>query len=205
MDPPTPCVPSDPAPSSSISSTLLAGLKVQDAEAYRRLVYLFGPVVYEWCRRCRLQASDAGDVAQEVFRSVTARVSGFERGTFRGWLWTITRNKIRDHFRVRRADAAAIGGTNARARFEQLADPAEDTVEEPPVSDTRRLLTRRVLEMIRGDFDERTWQAFWRMAVDGHASADIAADLRMSNDAVRQAKRRVLRRLQEELSALLGD
>lgn len=205
MEPSSPQPHGDGAPSSSISATLLAGLRVQDAEAYRRLVYLFGPVVYEWCRRCRLQSSDAGDVSQEVFRSVAAHVADFKRGTFRGWLWTITRNKIRDHHRRRAAEAAAIGGTNAKQRFEQLADPAADLVEEPPMNDTRRLLTRRVLELIRNDFDEHTWQAFWRMSVEGHSSADIATDLGMTNDAVRQAKRRVLRRLQEELSALMGD
>jgi RNA polymerase sigma-70 factor (ECF subfamily) len=59
-----------------------------------------------------------------------------------------------------------------------------------------------VLESIREDFEHTTWQAFWRMAVEGHPSAAIAADLGMTQEAVRQAKRRVVRRLQEELEGI---
>jgi RNA polymerase sigma-70 factor (ECF subfamily) len=56
---------------------------------------------------------------------------------------------------------------------------------------------------MHSDFDQKTWQAFRRMAVDGHLSAEIAADLGMTKDAVRQAKCRVLRRLRDELDGML--
>ena len=52
---------------------------------------------------------------------------------------------------------------------------------------------------IRGDFDDPTWQAFWRLTVENHATADIAAELGISQGAVRQAKYRVLCRLREEM------
>ena len=59
----------------------------------------------------------------------------------------------------------------------------------------------RALELIRAEFEERTWQAFWRSAVEQQSTAEIAADLRLSPASVRQAKSRVLRRLR----AILGD
>jgi len=60
------------------------------------------------------------------------------------------------------------------------------------------------LELVRGEFEERTWQAFWRAAVQGQAPADIATDLGMSPAAVRKVKSRVLRRLREELGDLIA-
>ena len=40
---------------------------------------------------------------------------------------------------------------------------------------------------------------FWRMTVDGQATAEVARDFGVSASAVRLAKSRVLRRLREEL------
>jgi acyl carrier protein len=65
------------------------------------------------------------------------------------------------------------------------------------------LLSRRALELVRAEFENRTWEAFWRTAVDGQAPADVAEDLGMSLHAVYKAKSRVLRRLRQELNGLL--
>ena len=62
--------------------------------------------------------------------------------------------------------------------------------------------SRRVLESIRAEFEPRTWQAFWRIVVDGQSPAEVAATLGMSLPAVYQAKSRVLRRLRRELGSL---
>ena len=60
-------------------------------------------------------------------------------------------------------------------------------------------LLRRALELIRVEFEEPTWQAFWRTTADGLSAIDVAAELGLSPGAVRQAKYRVLRRLRQEL------
>ena len=61
----------------------------------------------------------------------------------------------------------------------------------------------RALESIRGEFEERTWLAFWETAVVGRPAGDVASDLSMSPGAVRVAKSRVLRRCREELGDLI--
>ena len=62
---------------------------------------------------------------------------------------------------------------------------------------------RRVLETIRGEFEPRTWQAFWLVQVDGKGTDEVGAVLAMTPAAVRKAKRRVLVRLRQELGDLL--
>jgi RNA polymerase sigma-70 factor (ECF subfamily) len=186
---------------------MLGRLRTRDPEAWDRLVTLFGPVLYRWCRQAGLQPSDAADSVQEVFRSVAENLEAFHRSspgeTFRGWLWTITRNKVRDHFRRQASFPQACGGTDAGERIEQLPEGDLSDSEEQSLQEPYRLVAQRALELVRSDFDEKTWQVFWRMTVEGHSSAEIAHDLGMTSNAVRQAKYRVLRRLREELDGLL--
>src|SRR5437763_11958272 len=84
------------------SSSLLDRIKANDATGWDRLVALYAPLVFHWCRTWHLQDQDAADVLQEVFQAVATHVNGFRRekegDSFRGWLRTIAHNKVRDHF-----------------------------------------------------------------------------------------------------------
>lgn len=198
---------SKPAGESSISSTLLERVQARRPEAWEQLVDLFGPVVYGWCRQSGLRPEDAADVVQEVFLAVAGAVRAFRRerpdDSFTAWLATITRNKVRDHFRRRQRRAEARGGTTAQrqmAEVRQPADPASSISHSPR---TASWLSRRGLNLIRADFEIRTWEAFWRTAVDGRPPADVADELGMSVAAVYQAKSRVLRRLRHDFRDLL--
>ncbi len=187
----------------SISSSLLRQLQANRPDAWRRLVYLYGPLVYRWCRQTGLQAADATDVVQEVFRSVAAGVGRFRRrgpgDSFRGWLWTITRNKVRDHLRARAGFPGAVGGTDMQQRLAQLPESEPVSGEASQDDQAEAGLVHRAMEAIRGEFEDSTWESFWRMTVGGHTAAEIAGDLGLSKSAVRQAKYRVLRRLRQEL------
>ena len=81
------------------SLSLLSRLRARDAEAWRRLVHLYGPMVVSWCRRFGLQPAGAEDLTQEVFRGVFYRMGDFRKqgcqGPFRGWLLGNTRNEVR--------------------------------------------------------------------------------------------------------------
>jgi RNA polymerase sigma-70 factor, ECF subfamily len=188
----------------STSLSLLERSKARDPTAWEQLVALYGPLVYYWCRRAQLTPEDRGDIFQEVFRAVASHIANFKRegGSFRGWLLTITQNKIRDHFRRQLAVAPAVGGNEAQDRLLQLPAPADES-SDSGATDPERALMHRALQMIRPDFEEQTWQAFWRAVVDGCIAADIAADLCITVNAVYKAKARVLRRLREELGDLI--
>src|SRR5262245_9199805 len=69
-----------------------------DAAAWREFVHLYAPVIYGFARKRGLQDADAADLMQDVLHSVARAVKRLEydprRGTFRGWLFTVTRNKV---------------------------------------------------------------------------------------------------------------
>ncbi len=186
----------------STSSSLLGRVKAGQPDAWGRLVELYGPTVYRWCRKCGVEAGDAADVCQEVFSSMASHVGGFRRekpgDSFRGWLWTITRNKAQDHFRRRAGEPNAQGGSQNRDFLAGLpAATSEVSRSSEPPND--RALVRRALEAVRQEVEPASWQAFWRMTVEGRSSAEVARELSMTPSAVRQAKYRLLRRLRQEL------
>ena len=123
------------------------------------------------------------------------------QGTFRGWLGAITRNKLRDFYQRRQRQPAAQGGSDFHRLLQEIpaSTLSDDAADAAPLSD----VYYRALELIRSDFQEHTWQAFWRTAVENHTPAEVAPVLGMTKVAVRQAKARVLRRLKEEVGDLI--
>lgn len=188
----------------STSASLIARIKRQEPDAWQKLAEVYTPLVYGWARRGGLGDADAADTVQEVFRAVHLHAAEFgsenQKTSFRGWLWAITRNKIRLFYRLRGAAPLAQGGTDVARRLSEYPDWIDDE-EEPVTTNERRLLLQRTLAAIRSDFDDATWQAFWRLAVEDQSTSDIASDLGISQGAVRQAKYRVLCRLREEMGS----
>ncbi len=195
----------------STSTSLLERVKARSPEAWQRFVELYGPLVYNWCRLTGLQTEDAADVSQEVFASVARNVANLRPDrpgdSFRGWVWTITRNNIRDHFRRRHGEAQARGGTDAQRQLARIPDEppvsSEPGSEEKPRGTERSGLERRALELIRSEFEDRTWQVFWRTTVDRRSPADVAEEFGMTVQAVYKAKFRVMRRIRQDLGGLL--
>lgn len=191
--------------STSTSLTLLQRARDKDPDAWQRLSRIYGPLVYRWARQAGLQESDASDLAQEVFGVVATRITDFRRNrsgdSFRGWLWGITGNKLKEHFRQRAANPEAIGGSRARLRLDAVPEtPLQES--NADLLDTKTTLLHRAIESIQDEFEEKTWQAFWRTAIDEQKAPQVAQELGISSAAVRQAKCRILRRLKQDMRDL---
>ncbi len=200
---------SDPS-TYATSHSLIELIQRNDAEAWSRLYHVYSPLVAVWVRKAGLSDAAADDVGQEVFRIVAGSIQRFRHDrpedTFRGWLLTITRNELRGFFRDRARHADwGEGGSTALLRLNQVPEwvEREDSID-PSVGDqsVEQELMRRAAEVVRRDFADHTWQAFWRSVVEGHDAAEIAKDLGMTPNAVRQAKFRVLARLKETVADL---
>lgn len=187
--------------SSATSPTLVGRVQANEQAAWQGFVDLYGPLIFSWARRGGLSDEDSADVMQEVFTSVAKAIRRFDpaiRGRFRGWLWTITRNKIRDHHRRSAAEPEGRGGDTALRELAALPEVWDDDTSEATRHEVRALY-HRALELIRHDFEPQTWQAFWLSVVEEQPTDEIASQLGLSANGVRQAKSRVLRRLRAEL------
>jgi RNA polymerase sigma-70 factor (ECF subfamily) len=187
----------------STSRTLLERARDRDEDAWRSLVSLYTPLVTNWCANRGVRGADADDLVQQVFQAVARNLDAFRRDrpgdTFRGWLRIITRNKLLDHFRRQEHQPEAQGGSEAHRRLQQVAEQELPEDSEDDLSS----LYHRALELVRSEFEPRTWEAFWRVAVEREAPAAVAADLGVTPAAVRKAKSRVVLRLRQELGELI--
>lgn len=189
------------------SQTLLQRLRANDGEAWRIMVQLYTPLVCHWATRGGVRGADVEDVAQEVLQAAATHLENFRRDrpgdSFRGWLRGITRNMVLQHFRRSGRHPRGSGGTDALVQLHTIEDAAAAADEDDDPAEELDGLRRRALEMVRGEFEERTWRAFWMTVVEGRAPADIAAEMGVSPTAIRMAKSRVLRRLKEEFGELI--
>lgn len=174
----------------------------QDEDAWREFIQLYGPVVYGFARNRGLQDADAADLMQEVLRSIARNASKMEydpkRGTFRGWLYTVTRNKIYNFLNGQKNRPRASGDTSAHERLDAIPDRAEEPDADWDL-EYQRKLTARAMDLVKHEFHANTWEAFWQTAVQGRSANEVGEQLQMSTGAVYVAKSRVLARLRDEV------
>jgi RNA polymerase sigma-70 factor (ECF subfamily) len=195
------------------SVSLLQHARAGDQAAWGQVFRLYTPLVCYWCRKRGIRGADVDDILQEVFQTAAAALGDFRRDrpgdTFRGWLHGITRHKVLAFQRRRGSQPLAEGGSDMDRRLEQWPDSqapmgAQDSTgagDADEQDDPQLLhdLFRSVVQMVRTEFEERTWIAFWRTVIDGQRPVDVAAELSISPAAVRMAKCRVVRRVREQL------
>src|SRR3954447_9305389 len=175
-----------------------------DQDAWRQFTRVYASLIYGFARSRGLQDADAADLMQEVLRTVARAVAQLEydpgRGSFRSWVYTVTRNKLYNFLDRQRRQVRGSGDTDAKERLEgQPAPPDEADLWDREYE--RRVFTWAT-EQVRGEFQEATWQAFWLTAVEGKSAKEAGLQLGMSPGAVYVAKSRVLARLKEEVRQL---
>ena len=188
-------------------ATLL--LRVRDAEnaaAWEQFVEIYTPLIFGFCRKRGLQDADAADLAQDVMRAVARAIGKFdyqpEQGTFRSWLFTITRNKFNTFLDRRRRQPQGTGETVVQEFLEAQPCPEKD---ESWDREYYQRLFEWACEQIRSEFKENTWQAFLRTTVNNEPGEVVARALGLSVGAVYIAKSRVLARVRECVNGVAND
>ncbi len=187
----------------STDNGLVRGIRALDEQAWARFVNEYAPLIYVWCRKCDLQSADARDVSQQVFQAVNRSIATFTQlggdGSFRGWLFTITRNLIRNHLTRTLRGPQAAGGTSIQLRLSQEPDLVDEESLSGTSSVVRDSAMQMALDVARDSFDDRTWKCFWLVVVEENPAVEVAKQLKMRPGAVRQAKYRVIKRLRRDL------
>src|SRR5262245_46334509 len=170
-----------------------------DQAAWRQFVLLYTPLLFYWVRRLGLQDADAVELVQEVLAELVRKLPKFHPDRdrrFRDWLRTILltswREKCRPAMLPREGDDRTLTELPLPDGIDPLAEP-----------DYRQHLVGRALQLMRPEFQQTTWKAYWEVVVAGRPASEVAAELGISLGAVHAARARVLRRLREELAELL--
>lgn len=189
-------------------ATLLFRLRdIDNQEAWEEFVDAYGPRVYDWCRRFRLQESDAADVTQTVLVRLVTAMQTFEynpsRGSFRGWLKTVTNNAVRDFLPTLSKPGKGSGDADVVFGMDALRDPRA-------IEDLSRTLEREAENELLLEAEERVrlrvkpvnWEA-WRLSYREDMSvADVARQLDIRVTDVYVARSRVTSILKREVERL---
>lgn len=185
----------------STSKSLLERLKSSsDQAAWDRFVEIYAPLIYYWCRQHGVTGQEVADLVQEVLLLLVRRLPEFEydpKQRFRGWLRTVTANRVRDLQRKQTGrDELPAGSRLDDLEDERVESDLFDEVE------YRRFIIGRCFELMKSEFREDVWTACYMQIVENVAPSDVAQKLGISVNQVYLAKSRVLARIRMELSGL---
>jgi RNA polymerase sigma-70 factor (ECF subfamily) len=167
---------------------------------WERFVRLYTPLLCHWASRLGLREPDVADFVQDVFMLLVRKLPRFEYDSqkrFRGWLWKVTLNRLRENKRRWHLKAHQQDG----AFWRQLA--ASEGPDALTEAEYRQYVIHRMLEILKDDFETTTWKAFWECVMNDRPGTEVARELGITENAVYLAKGRVLRRLRVELAGLL--
>ncbi|MDB5342460.1 MAG: nccH [Schlesneria sp.] len=192
---------------STITTTLLERAKTGEEDAWSCVVYLYGPLVYKWCRKRGLSREATRDVAQNVFEVVARKLKDFRRedasNTFRGWLRAISDNKISDYWRDQYKCPDRVSVEDPHRSLEQVQF-REEIDNGSDVQDSLDIF-ERVLQYGKARVNPKHWEVFWRVIVDEEDRHEIAASLEIKRANVDVIVSRVLAKLKETFGDVFED
>ena len=176
-----------------------------DAAAWQEFVEIYQPLVYRLARKHGLQEADALDTTQEVLARVAKAVDQWDpdanRGSFRGWLSRITRNLVIDFLRSKKRGPLTSDDTVICELVKQKPDASKSTLPESELFalEQQRQIFSWAAERVKDCFQPKSWQAFWRTAVEQQSVDEVARQLDLTKGAVYVARSRVMAKLKKEV------
>jgi RNA polymerase sigma factor (sigma-70 family) len=177
----------------------------QDQQSWEEFYTIYQPLIYRMARNQGLQDADAIELTQDVFIAVTSAIDRWDPdpalGSFRGWLFRITRNLMINWIAQRRRHPIGSGNSDIRKLLDQKPDPHG---EDSSIFDReyKRQAFYWAAEQVRPEFTDASWQAFWLTAVDNRPVAEAAKKLNISSGAVYIARSRVMAKLRKKIDFL---
>jgi RNA polymerase sigma-70 factor (ECF subfamily) len=137
-----------PTDDSELAARFVAGDERALEEVYSR----WSSLVFTMARRTTGNESDAADITQTVFLSAWRGRAGFEsaKGSLPGWLVTITRRRVADHWESISRETRKIDAESARLDDEAVAGHAEESLNRVLIADELSQLgepQRKIIEL----------------------------------------------------------
>jgi RNA polymerase sigma-70 factor (ECF subfamily) len=177
--------------------SLLGRLKDwDDHPAWHEFVACYEPLLRRWCLGFGLDAEATEELCQGIWIELAWKMRTFcyDSGrTFRGWLRTLLHSRALDL--VRKQQSARARALPREPIDVTRLEAAGDDPEGGEGVEPRRLALLReagaAQEVVRGQVEPDTWQAFWSVVIDGRSVRETADELGKTYRAVYAASRRV--------------
>ncbi|VGO17978.1 RNA polymerase sigma factor [Pontiella sulfatireligans] len=177
----------------------------EDERAWQDFHNTYGRLIFGYSLHFDINYAEAEDIVQEVCVKVFRQIVRFdyspERGRFRGWLKTITRNAVIDYLR-RKQNRRHV---DEEFRDQQLRDlEAESAADDETWHlEWEKAIYEAALEQVRKRVGEKTFRIFQRYVLDGHSATEVSDETTLDANAVYAVKHRVLKFIREEIATIL--
>ncbi|MCY2996651.1 MAG: sigma-70 family RNA polymerase sigma factor [Planctomycetota bacterium] len=168
----------------------------QNASAWQDFTDLYTPVIRKTELRMGLQVADVENVVQEVLLAVSQSIDQWldnpQRGSFRGWLSRIAKNKTLDLLTRK-----ATRPENGISREWDAIPAAISSLSSCWDQEYRWELFAQAAKHVREAVAEATWQAFWLSTIENQPAGDVARQLGVRQGMVYLSRCRVLDRIRK--------
>lgn len=173
-----------------------------DKDAWHRIVNTYAPIIYRKCRLAGFGEEDTKELSQEIFIKLWNGLSSFRRDPprwlFRKWLAVLVRNACNDVRDKRKTRPEYVVGD-----FDRLCDSLALQCEEETAFTLKdsdmQMAMREAMRRVECATSEKHWRAFWRTEIESHPAREVADDLELKVDNVRQIRKRVFQAIVDEV------
>lgn len=187
-----------------------------DQESWREFFDTYWRLIYTVALKSGLSESEAQDVVQETVICVAKDIQKFKRdrtlGTFKAWLWNITRWRIADQLKKRepaehlpctgRSRPHRTEGEAEEDNSEEIAEPDSSGIAALWEQEWKTNLFKAALSRVKRSVREEYYQIFDLYVLKEWPATKVARVLRVSLGKVYIAKHRVALMVRKELKAL---
>jgi RNA polymerase sigma-70 factor (ECF subfamily) len=178
-----------------------------DSEAWSEFVQIYQPMIQRIVQKRGLQYADAAEVTQEVLGRVAKAIDRWDpdpaKGSFRGWLYRMTRNLTIDHLR-RNKSPYMKRDSDTNFDLQQIPEPQEEELREFQVEYERQLFNWAATK-VQSLFKPKNWQAFWLTTIDGLTIDAAAEKLKMPKGQIYVARSRVMAKISDVIKRRMED
>jgi RNA polymerase sigma factor (sigma-70 family) len=196
--------------------SLLSRIKnPEDARSWREFYDTYHRLIRAIAVRAGLSADEAEDAVQDTLICVSKNIGKFNtdpaRGSFKNWLFTLTRCRVEDLRRKLRRQPIALADLEARdlgvdtaatAVEHRIPDPAATPAEHLDQAwdeEWRRNLQETALEILRHQVKPRHYQIFFLSVIKQQSALTVARGLGTNIGLVYVVKHRLLGKFRQAL------
>jgi RNA polymerase sigma factor (sigma-70 family) len=196
--------------------SLLSRLKdCDDQESWRSFFDAYWRLIYNAAVKSGLNDAEAQDVVQSTLVSVAKSMPSFQydpaKGSFKGWLLSLTKWRIADQFRKRQrgiepsrrqptqSDEAAPDET---ATIDRVPDPGGPALEAVWDEEWERNLLAAAIERVKKKVDPKQYQIFDLYVLRGWPVMKVSSTLRVNPGRVYLTKHRINPLIKREIAHL---
>lgn len=185
--------------------TLLLRLKDwKDDASWHEFSKIYERLIFDTAIKAGLRHEEAQEVVQETLLSVAKKIAGFnydpEVGSFRSWLLQITRRRIVDQMRKRRAHLQS--GGNHQAHLELMSDPTGSKLDALWNEEWHQALLDMARALVKRQVSEKQYKMFELYVLQQAPIKNVTRTLGVNAAQVYMAKYRISRLLKQQLRTL---